>query len=262
MDNGSTERRVPVPARRWALLVGAWCLAVAGHGIAGDTITMREVSVDGTAHRVALRVPEDYDPSRAWPLVVFLHGAGECGIDGVRQTTVGLGPALVARPGRWPCLVLMPQKPTESEEWEEHEELVLAAIADVQANWHIDPDRISLTGISQGGHGTWLIGARHPELFSCLAPVCGYGRARTVASRVAGLPVWAFHGLKDDVVDPADTIAIVQGIRQRRGSEASLGDDVRMTLYPAANHNSWDAAYAEPELPGWLLGHVRQEARP
>ncbi len=233
-------------------------MAIAARATAAAPI-VREVIVDGTAHRVAVRVPDDYDPGRAWPLVVFLHGAGECGIDGVLQTQVGLGPAVAARPDLWPCLVLMPQKPSANEEWEEHEDLVLAAIADVRAQWNVDPARIALTGLSQGGHGTWLIGARHPELFSCLAPVCGYGRVRTVASRAAVLPVWAFHGQKDDVVDPQETLDIMAEVRRLRQAAGGDADDARLTIYPGAGHNSWDAAYAEPALPGWLLGHARPE---
>ena len=247
---------MPVLAHRLSAAVLAAVLAAAA-GFAQAGLETREVLVDGTAHRVVVRVPADYDAARAWPLVVFLHGAGECGVDGQRQTQVGLGPAVESRPEAWPCLVLMPQKPTSAEEWEEHEGLVLAAIRDVQAAWNVDADRIALTGLSQGGHGTWLIGARHPELFSCLAPVCGYGRARTVAPRVAPLPVWAFHGLRDDVVDPAETIAIMQEVRRLRAAGGGTDDDARLTLYPQAGHNSWDAAYAEPGLPGWLLGHVR-----
>jgi predicted peptidase len=239
------------------LVIGA-LLAVAGSTAAAGPV-LREVVVAGTAHRIAVRVPDDYDPARAWPLVVFLHGSGECGTDGVRQTQVGLLPAVNARPDLWPCVVLMPQKPSSDEEWEEHEDLVLAAIADVRAQWNIDPARIALTGLSQGGHGTWLIGSRHPELFSCLAPVCGYGRVRTVASHAARFPVWAFHGLRDDVVDPEDTIAIMLDVRRLRREAGGDDGDARLTLYPDAGHNSWDAAYAEPELPGWLLGHTRQE---
>lgn len=220
---------------------------------------IREVTVDGTAHRVAVRVPDDYDAERPWPLVVFLHGAGECGIDGARQTQVGLGPAVAAHPEQWPCLVLMPQKPSADEEWEEHEELVLAAIADVRAQWNIDPARIALTGLSQGGHGTWLIGARHPGLFSRLAPVCGYGRVRTVASRAVALPVWAFHGMKDDVVAAQETIDIMAEIRRLRQAAGGSLDDARLTLYPDAGHNSWDAAYAEPGLADWLLGRAPSE---
>lgn len=242
---------------RLALTLPLLLAGLAGVASAAAEYTFREVIVDGSAHRIALRVPDDYDPARAWPLVVFLHGSGECGTDGERQTRVGLGPRLVAQPERWPCFVLMPQKPSEAEEWEEREAIVLAAIADVQSAYRIDADRIALTGISQGGHGVWMIGARHADLFSCLAPVCGYGRARTVAPRVARLPVWAFHGLEDDVVDPQETRDIVAAIRQEKEKQGLDAATARLTLYPEANHNSWDAAYGEPELPGWLLGQER-----
>lgn len=246
-----------MPSARRTLTLSLLAAGLAGVSPAAADFTIREVIVDGFAHRIALRVPDGYDPARAWPLVVFLHGSGECGSDGEKQTRAGLGPALAAHPDRWPCLVLMPQKPVEVEEWEEREALVLAAIADVQSAYRIDPDRVALTGMSQGGHGVWMIGARHPDLFSCLAPVCGYGRARTVASRVARLPVWAFHGLRDDVVDPEETRGIVAAIRHEKRKRGLDARTMRLTLYPEANHNSWDAAYGEPELPGWLLGQAR-----
>lgn len=236
--------------------------AAAPASTGGGQVVEREVTVQGLAHRVAVRVPDGYDPARAWPLVVFLHGSGECGTDGVKQTRVGLCPAAAAQPSRWPCLVLMPQKPSSARQWEEHEDLVLAAIADVRSTWHVDPDRIALTGLSQGGHGTWVIGSRHPELFSCLAPVCGYGDAAAIAPRAQALPVWAFHGLRDDVVDPAGTTALVEAIRRLRRQAGGDAAAVRLTLYPEAGHNSWDAAYAEPELPGWLLGHRRGAVTP
>lgn len=248
--------------RQFQMAACAGALAFLGAAAARADTVRREVVVDGSRMPVAVHVPADYDAARAWPLVVFLHGAGECGNDGRRQVEVGIGPALAARPQQWPCLVLMPQKPGRDREWEEHEDLILAAIADVRANWNIDGDRIVLTGLSQGGHGTWLIGARHREIFSCLAPVCGYGRAQTVAPRVAGLPVWAFHGLRDDVVDPADTIAIVGELRRLGAAAGEDPAEVRLTLYPEAGHNSWDAAYAEPDLPRWLLAQVRAKGTP
>lgn len=254
---------------RWLAALALLAAPAAGSAAAtpvapsgGGQVIEREVTVQGVVHRVAVRVPADYDAARAWPLVVFLHGSGECGTDGVKQTRVGLEPAVEAQPSRWPCLVLMPQKPSSAQQWEEHEDLVLAAIADVRATWHVDPDRIALTGLSQGGHGTWVIGARHPELFSCLAPVCGYGEAAAIAPRTQALPVWAFHGLRDDVVDPAGTTAVVEEIRRLRRGAGGDAAAVRLTLYPEAGHNSWDAAYAEPELPGWLLGHRRAAVAP
>jgi len=83
-----------------------------------------------------------------------------------------------------------------------------------------------------------------------------------VAPRVARLPVWAFHGLRDDVVDPRETLAIMQEVRRLRGSTGGDPDDARLTLYPVAGHNSWDAAYAEPDLAAWLLSRVRADAGP
>jgi len=228
-----------------------------GDRVGGCHIVERQLTVGGEIHRVAVSVPDGYDPARPWPLVVFLHGAGECGTDGLKQTQIGLGPALAARPARWPCLVLMPQKPSREKQWEEHEDLVLAALADARANWNVDPDRIALTGLSQGGHGTWIIGTRHPEIFSCLAPVCGYGDVAAIAAPALPFPVWAFHGLRDDVVDPVGTIATVAEIRRLHRSAGGDPAAVGLTLYPEAGHNSWDAAYAEPDLPDWLLGPRR-----
>jgi predicted peptidase len=213
------------------------------------------LKVRGESLPYAVWLPPGYDAARAWPCVVFLHGSGESGTDGLKPTLQGIGPALLEHPERWPCIVLFPQKPTEDEEWEEREAFVLRLLRAAQGTWRIDPDRVALAGISQGGHGAWVFGARHPALWSCLVPVCGYGRARTVASRAWRLPVWAFHGLQDDVVDPRDTQGIVAELARRR-REAGLPEP-RMTLYPDLNHGCWATAFGEPELPAWILAQRR-----
>jgi predicted peptidase len=220
-------------------------------------VVPRTLTIAGQAHRYAVWLPPGHDSRRAAPAIVFLHGAGESGGDGERPLRVGLGPALAARPERWPFVVVFPQKPRADEEWEEHEAMVLAIIERVQREFRLDPDRIALVGISQGGHGVWRIGARQAGRWSCLVPVCGYGRARTTASRVARMPVWAFHGLRDDVVDPRDTRAIVDALKAERTRQGLDPEGARLTLYPDANHNSWDAAFAEPELPAFLLAARR-----
>jgi predicted peptidase len=220
----------------------------------------RTVTVSHDAHRFAVWVPPGFDSTRAWPAIVFLHGSGECGTDGERPTRVGLGPELTAHPRRWPCVVVFPQKPIEDEQWETRAALVLAALRLATREFHVDTHRVALAGLSQGGHGTWTIGARYPKRWTCLAPICGYGAAAVIAPRVAGLPVWAFHGLRDDVVNPDETRAMVEAIRAKR---ARLGLDpaaTRLTLYPDDNHGSWDSAVAEPELPGWILGQPPRPA--
>jgi len=219
------------------------------------TFQVRRLLVGGDSMACAVWLPPGYERSRAWPAILFLNGSGECGTDGLRQTSQGIGPALLAHPERWPFVVVLPQKPREDEEWEEREDLVFAALEAARRDWNLDPERIALTGISQGGHGAWVIGARHPERWSCLVPVCGYGRARTVASRAWRLPVWAFHGLKDDVVDPRDTQNIVAELARRK-QEAGLPEP-RLTLYPDLDHGCWATVFGEPALPEWILAQRR-----
>lgn len=226
--------------------------AAPGHG----SFVVRSLKLDGQTHRYAVWLPPGYDEQIGWPALVFLHGSGECGDDGLRPTRVGLGPALEAHPERWPLVVVFPQKPVEQEEWEERETLVLAVLDRVDRDFKVDGSRVALSGLSQGGHGTWIFGARHPERWRCLAPMCGYGRARTIANRVARLPIWAFHGLRDDVVDPDESRSIIAAVRSERVRLGLDPAEARMTLYEDANHNSWDPACAEPELPGWFMSHL------
>ncbi len=238
------------------VLCAAFALPV---GAAAQTVTqpfqVLHLKVKGQSLPYAVWLPPGYDAARAWPCVVFLHGSGESGTDGLKPTLQGIGPDLLAHPERWPCVVLFPQKPTEDEEWEEREAFVLEVLSTAGRKWHIDRDRVALAGISQGGHGAWVFGARHAQLWSCLVPVCGYGRARTVASRAWGLPVWAFHRLKDDVVNPQETKDIVAELARRR-REAGLPEP-RMTLYPDLNHGCWATAFGDSTLPAWILAQRR-----
>ena len=240
-----------------AMVLGAACLvtALARAAPTAAPFRVRHLEVKGESLPYAVWLPPGYDASREWPCVVFLHGSGESGTDGLKPTLQGIGPALLEHPERWPFVVLFPQKPSEDEEWEEHEAFVLALLKSARKTWRLDLDRVALAGISQGGHGAWVFGARHPGLWSCLVPVCGYGRARTVASRAWRLPAWAFHGLLDDVVDPGETRSIVAELERRR-REAGLPEP-RMTLYPGVGHGCWAQAFGEPELPAWILAQRR-----
>ena len=223
-------------------------------GAAPDTggFVYRTVRVGGESHRYAIWLPPGHAAKDTWPAIVFLHGSGECGLDGEKPTRMGLGPALVAHPERWPFVVVFPQKPAEDPEWEECEPLVFRVLGDAVRRFRVDEARIALAGMSQGGHGTWFLGARHPERWKCLVPICGYGRPRNIQRRAVKLPVWAFHGLRDDVVDPNDTRRIVAGLREERTARGLDPGEVHMTLFPDANHDSWDPAFAHDSLNVWL----------
>ena len=243
----------------------ATLLAVPTPARAGDddttpsgTFVVRTAHLAHQTCAYAVWLPPGYTKDRSWPAVVFLHGTGECGTDGLAQTKVGLGPALLSHPERWPCIVFFPQKPSAEFEWEEREseDLLLAMIDRFFHEFPVNRHRVALVGMSQGGHGVWMMGARHPRLWTCLVPVCAYGRARTVSPRVLSLPVWAFHGMQDHTVNPTDTREIVERLREERTGLGLDSTEARLTLYPDANHNAWDPAFSDPELPEWILSQA------
>jgi predicted peptidase len=189
----------------------------------------------------------DDAPGEAWPLIVFLHGAGECGDD--LELVKRHGPPKLIEAGRdLPFLVLAPQSRRGGWDVAALERLLEATLAGERA----DPDRVYLTGISMGGFGTWAWAAAHPERFAAIAPICGGGRPEW-AGRLKGLPIWNFHGAKDRIVPPDYSEVMVEALRR-------VGADIRYTLYPDADHDSWTVTYENPELYAWFLRHRRGEA--
>jgi predicted peptidase len=207
----------------------------------------RTLSINRVDHHYAIYVPRDLDLSKPVACVLFLNGRGECGTDGTKQLGVGLFPAVMLDATSWPCIMLFPQKPDPATQWEDHESLVLGVLDRAREEFTIDPARIALTGLSQGGHGTWVIGSRHPELFSKLAPICGYGDPASIAPGAAQVPVRAFHGMKDNVIPVSQSQTIVDAIRS-----IDSNADVVLKCYPNADHNSWDQAYRNEDLGRWL----------
>ncbi len=250
---------------RIVLLIAAFagCAAAPGAGRAGLATGLLFRRLE-SGSRYAVYVPRNYDGSkvRGWPVVVFLHGKGECGEDGQRQAAVGVGPAALLDPVEWHCIILMPQKPDPEKQWEEYDGMVMDELAAVRREWHIDPARITLTGLSQGGHGSWVLGSRHTQVFAAIAPICGYGDPIGIVDElaVAGTPVWAFHGLKDDAVKPEETQRMVDALRAAHPSAGPRGPEPRLTLYPDLNHGCWDQAYRHEGLGTWLLQQRRNQA--
>lgn len=210
------------------------------------SFTPKTIDLHDTTYKYAVYVPPHYSSRRAWPAIMFLNGAGERGDDGVKQTQAGIGPAILKHPERFNCIVVLPQLP-DLHVWTEDEmmELAMACLAKTETEYRINPERIALTGLSLGGFGTWKIGAVHGDRFCALGPICGGGETEW-ARDLAKTPVWCYHGADDPVV-------AVDKSREMVAVILAAGGEVRYTEVPETGHNSWDAAYGNPEFVSWLL---------
>lgn len=215
----------------------------------------KTIEVDGRNYDYAVYLPRDYAERASWPLIMFLHGKGESGTDGSQQIGQGIGRAILRQPQRWPFVVVFPQKPDAEDQWEQHEAAVMAMLRETEKTYRVDATRRYLTGLSQGGHGTMVLGARHPDLWAAMVPICGYLKPfepAAVAEELTGMPIWCFHGDADQVVPVAESIGFVEAVR-------AAGGEAKLTLYPGVGHNSWDQAYSEEDLPAWFLSHTKKE---
>ncbi|TWU12534.1 Prolyl oligopeptidase family protein [Symmachiella macrocystis] len=194
-----------------------------------------------------LYLPQDYDSQPNWPLMLFLHGAGERG-DDLELVKMHGPPKLIAAGQQFPFIVVSPQCPKEKE-WEPIE--LLALLDDVSRQYNVDPDRIYVTGLSMGGFGSWRLAAYAPDRLAAIAPICGGGEKHW-AKRYPHLPVWAFHGGKDPGVPVERTLSMVDALIEKGGNP-------QLTIYPEAGHNSWAATYANPEFYKWLLRQKRTQ---
>ncbi|MGA0134760.1 MAG: dienelactone hydrolase family protein [Opitutales bacterium] len=185
-------------------------------------------------------------PGAKLPLVVFLHGAGERGSD-VKALHKNNLPKRLDAMSDLPYVVVAPQCPA-GQRWSDVKRLN-AFLDHLLKGLPVDPDRVTLTGLSLGGMGTWTWGAANPERFAALAPVCGLADKEALKS-LKGMPVWAFHGDKDKAVPFAAGKAAADAAR-------AAGADVKFTTYPGVGHDSWVKAYAEPDFDSWVLSHRR-----
>lgn len=198
-----------------------------------------------------LSLPKDYgqDANKRWPIIVFLHGAGESGSD-LEKVKVHGPPKLIAQGKEFPFIVVSPQCPSIREWW--NRETLNALLDDVLEKYKVDEDRVYLTGLSMGGYGTWEWATRYPERFAAIAPICGGGLPR-FAPRLKNMGVWVFHGAKDSVVKLDESQEMVDALK------ASGATDLKYTIYPEAQHDSWTETYNNPELYEWFLQHKRQK---
>ena len=205
-----------------------------------------------------LFLPKGYDAKagRRWPLILFLHGAGERGTDVWKVATHGPSKNVKTHPD-FPFIVVSPQCP-EQQIWSK--DVLLALLDEISAKHAVDTRRIYLTGLSMGGYGTWDLGLTYPEKFAAIVPICGGGQmisvllsGRDKGAALKSLGIWAFHGGKDPVVPLNESQRMVDALKK-------VGvPDVKLTIYPEAGHDSWTEAYNNPELYDWLLKHERQK---
>ncbi len=229
----------------------------------------REIHVDDTAYRYQVFVPAAPGNARL-PVILFLHGSGERGSDNQIQLDAGLGPYVRKHLADFPALVVFPQVEENGEWMGANVDMALAAMEAATKEFNGDPRRTYLTGLSMGGYGTWETALKAPNRFAALVPVCGAilvpggGRALYVtqvanaadpyaalAAKLKHVPIWIFHGAKDDVVLPDDD-------RKTFAALKAVGADVQYTEFPEANHNSWDATYSHDAMWTWLFAQRRR----
>lgn len=221
--------------------------------------------------------PENFDKSKKYPLVLMLHGSGERGNDNELQLTHGA--ALFVNPEvrkKYPAIVIFPQCPAE-DYWsnvnrdsivngkrdyvfrEDGEptpamKMLIAFIDDVLKKPYIDQERLYVGGLSMGGMGTFELLSRKPHLFAAAFAICGGGHPNTVRPYAKHVSLWVFHGEQDDVVPIHHSEVMVDALKKS-------GADVRFTVYPDVKHESWEKAFAEPDLLPWLFSHSRTSGK-
>ena len=202
----------------------------------------------------------EYTAERAWPAILFLHGSGERGSDGFFQTDVGIAKAIRHNRKLCPAIVVMPQ--CRPGQWWEDEmlDMALRCVEDASREYHFDPNRVYLTGLSMGGAGAWRLSSRMPDAFAAVVPICGFfGRPDVPAPReqlaeaadkLAKLPIWCFHG-------DADMSVPVERSREVAAAIQAAGGNIKYNEIRDGRHNVWDHVYKNPALWQWLFSQKR-----
>jgi predicted peptidase len=209
--------------------------------------------------------PSKLEADKKYPLVLFLHGAGERGTDNAKQLIHG-GSTFLAHREKFPAFVLFPQCPDGNRwvevNWSDKDphttpaepspsmRLVRQLLDKLLAEQPIDAKRIYIMGLSMGGFGTWDFLTRYPELVAAAVPICG-GADNSAATKIKDIPIWVFHGEKDTVVHTVRSKSIVEALKKQ-------GSQVKYTEFPRVAHNSWTPALQSEELFPWLFSQKRK----
>jgi dienelactone hydrolase len=239
----------------------------------------REITLGGVSYRYQVYVPVNFDRGKTNPVILFLHSIGERGEDGMLQTQVGLGSYIRQDREKFPFIVVFPQARRDQIWTGEMATLALKTLDKTIEEFNGDPERIYVTGISMGGHGTWYVATRAPGKFAAIVPICGFvtftrpdlpaerkaallkvnplaespDPYTAIASQISKVRVWIFHGSADAIVVPEESQKMFQVLK-------ASGVNVKYTEYEGVAHNAWDKAYSEPDLVPWLLSHPQAQA--
>jgi predicted peptidase len=216
------------------------------------------VPASNGAYPYLMFVPRGYstDTEQKWPVVIFLHGSGERGTDIELVKKNGPPKIIAAHPGS-PFFLISPQLEIgdDGSRWDTGK--LDALLKDLRRSYRIDSTRIYLTGLSLGGFATWDWALKRPDLFAAIVPVAANTENKSEPCLLKDMPIWAFHGDQDDVVDPLQGFAIVKAVDACKGSVRP-----KMTIYPQTTHGSWEPAYDDPALWRWLLEQRRAVPAP
>ncbi len=225
----------------------------------------RTLELHGSHYHFQVYLPQDFrrDDHKQWPVILFLHGRGERGAEGMWQTQIGLPLQIRDHPERWPFIIVLPQC-TYPNFWTDPDmlKMAMAELDQVTTEFHADPARTYLTGLSMGGYGAWELAKNEPRRWAAIAIIAGgpfwsyaperWQLAATIPgdyARVVGrTPIWMFHGSEDNVVPLRESDLMYNAFKANSGH-------VRLWIYQGMHHDSWARAYNEPELPRWLLAH-------
>lgn len=238
--------------------------------MAQDSLYQKKVFQASNGLELPYRIllPQEYDPHKKYPVVLFLHGAGERGNDNEKQLVHGAKLFLTPENRKnFPAIVIAPQCPAEnywgsvivdrttspftlSFDYSRPATTALSAaielVKKIITEEGVDKKRVYITGLSMGGMGTFEAVYRYPKLFAAAAPVCGGGDAERYTRQAAKIPFWIFHGDADAVVSVKESRTMVEKLKK-------LNAVVKYTEYGGVNHNSWDNAFAEPDFMKWLF---------
>lgn len=265
--------RAFVSSHRLAALLAAACFPLPAFGQHVETGFINRTVVDGIhTRRYQVFVPVDYTPMQRWPVILFLHGGGEQGNDGLMPTEVGLGSAVRRNQDRWPAIVVFPQV-RPGRRWNgEDAAWALKALEQTEREFSTDPSRVYLSGLSRGGAGAYYLAYRDPGRFAALLVVCGRVTAAStlngrpapdldpvtpaaagdpfdaLAAKLKGLPVWVFHGDADKAISVEESRHLVVALKM-------VGARITYTELPGVGHNAWDVAYGDRAVAEWLFSH-------